>query len=349
MGQLHPHRGHHPFAVSISSLIGLDSWYAWIIVTRPHNILLAPLYFTHLSKPHPCSIKFSSTLSQAWAAPSAVRESHTTVHAATTNMSLSCPALPGGHLVSCSWSMASPFSPMARIGLHIGPKHPPSLPLTVTRGLACLLIQNRGLQGSCSPTYLRGLSSQSLLWDLSWNLSASHTPTSHSCGYIWLFDGVNIFSMSKQAVLILLSMCGHLNNGPEMSTTFTPRICECVTLHGKRNFADTINSRDLEMGDHPRLPWIISEAQSNPMVLKSRKLTSFGQRKRDVTIEKSQRDSMVLAVKEEEGPKAKNLVASRNWKRQETHSPLEPLKEPASLTHLDLSREPHGISLTSRT
>lgn len=110
-------------------------------------------------------------------------------------------------------------------------------------------------------------------------------PASHSCGCILLFDGVNIFSMSKQAVL---SMCGHLNNGPKMSTTLIPRICECVTLYGKRNFADMISSRDLEMGDHPGLPWIISEAQSNHMVLKRRKLTSFGQRKRDVTIEKSQ-------------------------------------------------------------
>lgn len=40
--------------------------------------------------------------------------------------------------------------------------------------------------------------------------------------------------------IFCLSTCGRQNNPP------VPRICECFTLHGKKNLADGI--KDFEMG-----------------------------------------------------------------------------------------------------
>lgn len=67
-----------------------------------------------------------------------------------------------------------------------------------------------------------------------------------------------------------------------------------------------INGRDLEMGEHLGLLWIIPEAQFNHMDPKSREPTQLWS-ERDVTVEKSQRDSIVLAVKMEEGPNAREF------------------------------------------
>lgn len=38
---------------------------------------------------------------------------------------------------------------------------------------------------------------------------------------------------------------------PQNVHALISQTCECITLHGKGDFADVINAKDPKMGDHP--------------------------------------------------------------------------------------------------
>lgn len=56
------------------------------------------------------------------------------------------------------------------------------------------------------------------------------------------------FSSHLILTATLQGMCDRLNHGPLRCSHLNPWSCEAVTLHGKRNSADTMLVKDLEMG-----------------------------------------------------------------------------------------------------
>lgn len=105
-----------------------------------------------------------------------------------------------------------------------------------------------------------------------------------------------------------------------------PWTCEYVSLHGRKDFADVIKVKELEMG---RLSWIIlvSSIRSH----ESLKIEKEGQRV-------GQRDKTwklylpLLALKMEEGGhKPKKVLASKAGKGKVIDSPLETPEENEAL------------------
>lgn len=129
---------------------------------------------------------------------------------------------------------------------------------------------------SSPPTYQSPIpapsSSQSVLWDLSANLPVPHTPPSHSCGCILLSDGVNFCSVSASCVCFAVYVWS-----PEL---WPWDVHTLITRIDKRDFADMINGRELEVGDNLGLLWVIPEVQSHHMgpIIKADNPPGFGQR-----------------------------------------------------------------------
>lgn len=89
-----------------------------------------------------------------------------------------------------------------------------------------------------------------------------------------------------------LSLCNRQDSGLRKSSKYSPLDTECVTLRGKRNFADMIKVTNFELG---RLYWIIWVGPvSSHEPFKSRRERQTGQR--DAVVE----DGDCLALGEQE-------------------------------------------------
>lgn len=45
--------------------------------------------------------------------------------------------------------------------------------------------------------------------------------------------------------------CGRQNNSPKDVHILIHRACDCITVHGRRDFVDVVKSRTLRWGDYP--------------------------------------------------------------------------------------------------
>ena len=102
------------------------------------------------------------------------------------------------------------------------------------------------------------------------------------------------------------------NNDPQIQT-LTPRTCEYVTLHGKRDFADMIKVMEFEVG---RLSWIIQmgpiKSQESLKVERLAQLWS----QRDVRMERGSKKFMSAGFEDSERGVSQGMqTTSRSWKR----------------------------------